>query len=130
MLKKNDIEINEKFKLYNTNPCLVVIKVQEESVGLPTQAYCSQDEISEDGHMVKNFIHIKSSIDASEAEAVGVEHLLREIKDVSIGDLSKEVANKGHALRALITKIEEMKQYLQDVHSEKYPVNPEIINNI
>lgn len=28
-ISKNDIEINEKFKLYNTNPVYVVTKVQE-----------------------------------------------------------------------------------------------------
>ena len=34
------------------------------------------------------FRHVPSSVEAFEAEQVGVEHLLREIKDVTTGDLS------------------------------------------
>ena len=49
------------------------------------------EEVEEDGAIVKNFIHIPSSVGATEAEQVGVEHLLRDVKDVSIGDLSKQV---------------------------------------
>lgn len=34
---------------------------------------------------MRQFIHIPSSIGATEAEEVGVEHLLRDIKDASLG---------------------------------------------
>ncbi len=50
---------------------------------------------------MKNFIHIASEIDATEEEQIGVEHLLRDIKDVSVGDLSKQVSNKIMGLKAL-----------------------------
>ena len=130
-IKKNDIEIHEKFREYNTNPVFVVIKVQEsESLGIPTEAYCSVEEVNQEGQLEKNFIHIPSSIDATEAEQVGVEHLLRDIKDVSIGDLSKQISDKVMGLRALGVKINEMKAYLDDVLDGKYPVNNEIIENL
>lgn len=130
-IKKNDIEIHEKFREYNTNPVFVVIKVQDdESLGIPTESYCSVDEVNEEGHLEKNFVHIPSSIDASEAEQVGVEHLLRDIKNVSIGDLSKHISDKVLGLKALNAKIIEMKEYLDDVLEEKYPVNTEIIENL
>ena len=130
-IKKNDIEIHEKFREYNTNPVCVIIKVQEnETLGIPTEAYCSIDEVNEEGHLEKNFIHIPSSIDATEAEQVGVEHLLRDIKDVSIGDLSKQIADKVMGLKALNIKINELRTYLDDVLEGKYPVNTEIIENL
>lgn len=130
-IKKNDIEIHEKFRDYNTNPVFVVIKVDEsESLGIPTQAYCSMEEVNEEGQLEKNFVHIRSSIDASEPEQVGVEHLLRDIKDVSIGDLSKQISDKVTGLKALGVKIQEMKAYLDDVVEGKYPVNAEIIENM
>lgn len=130
-IKKNDIEIHEKFRDYNTNPVFVVIKVQEsETLGIPTEAYCSIEEVNEEGQLEKNFIHIPSSIDASEAEQVGVEHLLRDIKDVSIGDLSKQISDKVMGLKALHIKINEMKEYLDEVIEGKYPVNAEIIQNL
>lgn len=130
-IKKNDIEINEKFRDYNTNPVFVVIKVHEsETLGIPTEAYCSVEEVNEEGQLEKNFVHIPSSIDATEAEQVGVEHLLRDIKDVSIGDLSKQISDKIMGLKALRAKIQEMKEYLDDIMAGKYPVNNEIIENL
>jgi 26S proteasome regulatory subunit N8 len=130
-IKKNDIEIHEKFREYNTNPVFVVIKVHDsESVGIPTEAYCSVEEVNEEGQLEKNFVHIPSSIDATEAEQVGVEHLLRDIKDVSIGDLSKQISDKIMGLKALSAKIKEMKEYLDDCMEGKYPINNEIIENL
>lgn len=130
-IRKNDIEIHEKFREYNTNPVFCIIKVQEaETLGIPTEAYMSFEELNEDGHLENNFVHVPSSIDATEAEQVGVEHLLRDIKDVSIGDLSMQISNKVTGLKALSVKIKEMKAYLDDVLEGKYPVNNEIIEDI
>jgi len=36
-----------------------------------------------DGNMQRQFTHVPSTIGATEAEEVGVEHLLRDIKDAS-----------------------------------------------
>lgn len=130
-IKKNDIEIHEKFMEYNTNPVFCIIKVHEaETLGIPTEAYVSVEELDEEGHLERNFIHVPSSIDATEAEQVGVEHLLRDIKDVSIGDLSKQISNKVMGLKALGVKIKEIKTYVDEVLEGKYPVNNEIIENL
>ena len=41
-IKKADIDINEILRRYNTEPVFVVIKVHEaESLGIPTEAYCT-----------------------------------------------------------------------------------------
>ena len=76
---------------------------------------------------MKNFIHIASEIDATEEEQIGVEHLLRDIKDVSVGDLSKQVSNKIMGLKALTQKIEDMRAYLEEVLEGKLPVNADIV---
>ncbi|XP_015417256.1 PREDICTED: 26S proteasome non-ATPase regulatory subunit 7 isoform X2 [Myotis davidii] len=60
-LHKNDIAINELMKRYCPN-----------SDGTPTS---------------KTFEHVTSEIGAEEAEEVGVEHLLRDIKDTTVGTL-------------------------------------------
>lgn len=94
-IKRADIDINEILRKYNTNPIFVVIKVHEaESLGIPTEAYYTQEEVDENGNLMRQFVHIPSSIGASEAEEVGVEHLLRDIKDASQGQLSKQVGDK------------------------------------
>ena len=92
-LKANDIQINEKYRMYNSNPVFVVTNVQEnDQLSIPTEAYASIEEVDEDGHLVKNFIHIPSSIDGTEAEQIGVQHLLRDVKDVPIGDSSENLS--------------------------------------
>ena len=66
---------------------------------------------------------------ASEIEEVGVEHLLRDIKDASQGQLSKIVIDKINALKTLSTKLADMKEYLEGVISDKYRYNHLIIQN-
>lgn len=130
-IRKSDIEINEKFWNYNTNPVFVVAKVQEaDQLSIPTEAYSSIQEVNEEGQLVRNFIHIPSSIEATEAEQIGVEHLLRDIKNVSVGDLSMQVSDKIRGLKALVTKIDEMRLYLEAVLKGDLPSNSEIIHNL
>jgi 26S proteasome regulatory subunit N8 len=68
-------------------------------------------------------------VGATEAEEVGVEHLLRDIKDASQGQLSKMVIDKLNGLRTLANKLVEMKEYLEGVISDKYRYNHQIIQN-
>lgn len=78
---------------------------------------------------MRQFVHIQSAIGASEAEEVGVEHLLRDIKDASLGQFSKNVGDKILALKALTQKLKEMREYLQNVLNGKFRYNHAIIHN-
>lgn len=128
--KKADIQINEIIRRYNTQPAFVIIKVQENNqIGLPTEAYFTQEEVDDEGNMQRQFIHVPSSVGATEAEEVGVEHLLRDIKDASQGQLSKRVGDKVAGLKVLASKLGEMKDYLEKVISGQYRYNQNIINN-
>lgn len=60
-------------------------------MALPTEAYCSVQIVDSNGSVVNNFVHIPSTVEAFEPEEVGVEHLLREIKDISLDSLSNRV---------------------------------------
>jgi 26S proteasome regulatory subunit N8 len=72
---------------------------------------------------------VQSSIGASEAEEIGVEHLLRDIKDASQGTLSKRVSDKLVGLTVLAGKLKEMRVYLEKVVEGKLAYNQQIINN-
>jgi len=51
-IKKADISINEILRRYNTTPIFVVVKEHEaESLGIPTEAYCTQEEVDNDGNL-------------------------------------------------------------------------------
>lgn len=131
-IKRADIEINDILRKYNTNPVFVVIRVHEGAAtapGIPTEAYCTQEEVDSNGNLQRQFVHLPSSIGASEAEEVGVEHLLRDIKDASQGQLSKQVGDKIQAMKALGEKLSEMRNYLQKVLDGKFRYNHTIIQN-
>lgn len=74
-------------------------------------------------------MHVPTSIGATQAEEVGVEHLLRDIKDASQGTLSKQVSDKTQGLKVLGGKLREMKDYLKKVVSGEYRYNQTIIDN-
>lgn len=110
---------------YTSNNC-----IKQSQVGLPTEAYIQVDEVNENGELDKKFKHLSSSVGVTEMEAVGVEHLLRDIKDVTEGSLVKQINNKNLSLKALITKLEEIENYLELVMNKSYPCNNQIIFNL
>ena len=85
--------------------------------------------MDDEGNLNRQFVHVSSSIGATEAEEIGVEHLLRDIKDASQGELSKKVSDKLLGLKVLVNKLKEMKEYLEGVVAGKYRYNQMIINN-
>lgn len=50
--------------------------------------FCSQDGTQKNQ---KTFVHVQSEIGAYEAEEIGVEHLLRDVKDSTVSTLATEV---------------------------------------
>merc|ERR1712212_1060727 len=126
-LHKNDIAINELIKQYCTNSVLVIIDVKPKDLGLPTEAYISVEEVHDDGTPTsKTFEHVTSEIGAEEAEEVGVEHLLRDIKDTTVGTLSQRITNQLMGLKGLNSQIQDIHSYLEKVVQGKLPMNHEI----
>jgi len=58
-----------------------------------------------------------------------VEHLLRDIKDASQGQLSKMVIDKINGLKTLAGKLHDMKLYMEGVIAGTYRYNHAIIQN-
>jgi len=129
-IKPADLDIHEMFKRYCPNPVFVIIDAVPQEIGIPTKAYVSIEEVTEDGQTANRFHHIPSIIGAMEAEEVGVEHLLRDIKDTNISTLATRINDKILALKGLISRLEEMHQYLCDVEKSVMPMNHTIINQI
>ena len=130
-INKPDIHIHDLLRKYCGDPVYVTVDVQEhKQLGIPTEAYCSVEELDADGNLVKNFVNVPSTIDAYDAESVGVEHLLRDIRDVTIGNLSKEVYNKVVSLKALTRKIAHLKEYLTRVAAGELEPDADILYNV
>ena len=94
----------------------MIIDAKPKNIGLPTEAYKAVEEVHDDGTpTTKTFEHVPSEIGAEEAEEVGVEHLLRDIKDTTVGTLSQKITNQLMGLKGLEMKLKDMHNYLQQV---------------
>ncbi|KOS23100.1 26S proteasome regulatory subunit rpn-8 [Escovopsis weberi] len=130
-LRASDLQINELFKRYTPNPLLVIIDVQPKESGVPTDAYFAVEEIKDDGTTTaRTFVHTPSIIEAEEAEEIGVEHLLRDIRDVAVGTLSTRVTNQLQSLQGLHLRLRDIGAYLQKVLDGQLLVNHAILGNL
>jgi len=126
-LHQNDALINDLVRRYCSSSVLVIIDAKPKDLGLPTEAYRAVEEVHEDGTpTTKTFEHVASEIGAEEAEEVGVEHLLRDIKDTTIGSLSQRVTNILQGLRGLSSQLADIRNYLDQVEKGHLPVNHQI----
>ncbi|XP_022747449.1 26S proteasome non-ATPase regulatory subunit 7 homolog A-like isoform X3 [Durio zibethinus] len=91
-LRENDLDIHRLFHNYVPNPVLVIIDVQPKELGIPTKSYYDVEEVKENATQKsqKVFVHVPSEIAAHEVEEIGVEHLLRDVKDATISTLATE----------------------------------------
>ncbi|KAF8999819.1 maintenance of mitochondrial structure and function-domain-containing protein [Cyathus striatus] len=130
-LRASDQEINDLFKRYIVKPVMVIVDVRPQTVGIPTDAYFAVEEIKDDGTETrKTFLHVPSAIEAEEAEEIGVEHLLRDIKDSTTTTLATRVSEQLASLRGLQSRLGDIQKYLADVAAGKMPVNHQIIYHL
>lgn len=130
-LRPSDLKINEVFKKYTNNPLLLIVDVQPREVGIPTDAYFAVEDIKNDGSAAeRTFVHVPSLIEAEEAEEIGVEHLLRDIRDQAAGNLSLRVTSTYQSLLGLHQKLREIANYLDKVYQKKLPINHTILGKL
>lgn len=130
-LRASDLKINDLFRRYTTNPLLLIVDVHAQGVGIPTDAYFAVDDIKNDGSAAeKTFIHVPSLIEAEEAEEIGVEHLLRDIRDQAAGNLSLRVTQTYQSLLGLHQKLRDIATYLEKVYNKNLPINHTILGKL
>ncbi len=131
-LRESDIDIHELFYTYAPEPVLVIVDVCAENANIPTSAFAAQIEVKEDGteKQQKTFVHVPNSIEAFEAEEIGVEHLLRDVKDNTVSTLSTKVSEKLQSMRGLKARLEEIKSYMDKVVDGSLPMNHEIMGHL
>lgn len=89
------------------------------------------DHPAQDGTTTsKTFLHTPSIIEAEEAEEIGVEHLLRDIRDVAVGTLSTRITSQLQSLQGLHLRLRDIGIYLQKVLDKELPVNHSILGNL
>jgi len=127
-LRASDLQINELFKRYTPDPLLCIVDIEPKDIGVPTDAYFAVEEIKDDGTTTsKTFVHTPTIIEAEEAEEIGVEHLLRDIRDVSQGSLQARITQQLHSLQGLHVRLRDIGSYLAKVNRGELPVNHTIL---
>jgi len=131
-IKPIDIQINHLFRDWGQgaakDPVFVIIDVNIKQDQLPSEAYVAVEEVSSEAATSEwTFKHLSSEIGAFEAEEIGVEHLLRDIKDTTISTLTQDVESKVSSLRSLLSHIEQMAAYLRKVNTGELPINHTIV---
>jgi len=126
-IRPGDLQIDNLVRRYTLNPVMVIVDVKPKALGIPTEAYIAVEEIREGQQQQWTFKHVPSEIGAMESEEVGVEHLLRDVKDMTISTLANRVTQKLGALKGLAARLSEVDGYLQNVLSGRLPVNHQII---
>eukprot|EP01028_Stygiella_incarcerata_P011911 TRINITY_DN705_c0_g1_i2.p1 TRINITY_DN705_c0_g1~~TRINITY_DN705_c0_g1_i2.p1 ORF type:complete len:335 (-),score=100.90 TRINITY_DN705_c0_g1_i2:223-1227(-) len=115
-LRPNDLAIHSIFRRYTPDPVLLVIEVKPREIGIPCDAYFATEEVEDESSEPKmTFKHIPSEVGSLEAEEIGVEHLLRDVKDTSGHSISTLVAEKVNALHGLQSRLETVQTYLKRV---------------
>lgn len=128
-IRANDLAIHELMRKYCPNPVLTVVDVSPKDVEIPTEAYCSIDESRGDGSPPRKvFAHVASEIGALEAEEIGVEHLLRDVKDAEApGSLAARLNARLASVRGLSQRLREIRSYLESVAEGTLPLNQEVL---
>jgi len=88
------------------------------------------DKIQDGTETRKTFLHVPSTIEAEEAEEIGVEHLLRDIKDSTTTTLATRVSEQLASLRGLQSRLGDIQKYLTEVAAGTMPVNHQIVYHL
>lgn len=127
-LRPGDVNINEVLRKFVADPVLVIVDVKPKALGLPVAAYVCVEEVHDDGTpTTKTFEHLTSEMGAEEAEEVGVEHLLRDIKDNgAIGSLTDRIQGVQSSVEGLHSHLSDIHEYLGLVVEGKLKPNHQI----
>lgn len=132
-LREGDLDIHSVLDKYCDGPCILAIcEVQPREMGLPVHSYHAVESIREDGTAKPQrvFENLPTEVGSTEAEEIGVEHLLRDVKDATISTLSSQVGEMVTGLRGLRSRLSEIQTYLEAVLAGRLPVNHDIMRNL
>lgn len=128
--KAQDLQIHEIFRKHCPNPFYLLVDVEPKDMVVPAKAYCSVEEPTNSKDFRRAFVHVACTIGAYEAEEVGVEHLLRDVKNASTSTLATKVGEQLETLRMLGVRLQEIATYLGEVAAKKITLNPTIVYTV
>lgn len=110
---RNDVDISRSFKKYCDNPVLAVVNVSIDVNDIPIQLFQLQQR--------NELTHISVQIGADETEEVGVEHLLRDIKEGTGSSLKDQVNQILDSLKMYKLTLNNIIEYIERVENGESP---------
>ena len=130
-VSSNDLDIHQMMRRFTnqSEPVFITTDVTaSDSNEIPVAAFIGAERVRPDGKpIVLSFQSVPTIVDFLEVEEIGVEHLLRDIKDVDMSEIGTTLTNSVHGLAALEQRLHGISEYLQDVIDGKLQVDNEII---
>jgi len=128
-LKPNDLKIHFTMRKYINIPILFVFNCDSDLNELPVKAYLTQ-KITRN-HFIKEvveFVNLDLTLTATESETIGVEQCLRSLPNQeNLSILKKELLNKKNSLLVMQLRLNDIRNYLIDLHDGILPLNQEIL---
>ncbi|KAH9411654.1 JAB1/Mov34/MPN/PAD-1ubiquitin protease [Ordospora pajunii] len=116
----NDLEISRSLTRFASDPFLAIINVHQGGSDLPVQAFRLDDQ--------EDFMHVNCSIEAEEAEEIGVEHLIRDIREEASGSAAAKIAEIKESLVVYGEVLDGIVQCLEDFVEGKICISQEIVD--
>lgn len=116
----NDVEITKSLQKYVDDPYLVIINIHSTDYDLPVQVF----KLDKQG----DFTHVNARIEAEEAEEVGVEHLIRDIREEDTGSIKERIKTIRESMKVYEKSLEVIEEYIQKTIQGEIQYNHEIIN--
>lgn len=110
-MHKNDLDLSKAFSKYCEDPILAIVDVKMKANDIPVQVYQLKHN--------KELVHNSVQISGDETEVVGVEHLLRDIKEGTGCSLKDEVNGILDSLNMYSFSLQEIIEYIQAIQDGK-----------
>lgn len=106
-MHNNDLDISKAFSRYCEDPVLAIVDVEMKASDIPVQIFRLKYK--------KDLYHMNVQIGADEVEEVGVEHLLRDIKEGTGCSLKDKVNEIKDSLKMYRDSLEDIIQYFDEI---------------
>lgn len=116
----NDNEITKSILKYAENPLLVITNIHSTDYDLPVQVF----RLDKKGE----FAHVNSKIEAEEAEEVGVEHLIRDIREEDTGSIQERIKTIKESIKVYEKTLGTIVDYIQSTIDGTLMYNHDIVN--
>ena len=128
-ISPNDLDIHQMLRRYTPDPVFITTDVgARDPHEIPVSAFVGAERVRPDGQpIVTSFQNVPTVVDFLEVEEIGVEHLLRDIKDVDMSEIGTTLTNSVHGLAALEHRLKGISDYLGDVIAGELPIDNEIV---